>query len=801
MLMAAMKKAVLLAGVSGGVALADSGSELMTYRLAERAGRRVIERSDGRVIPWACYSACSERSFDAWQRKQRGFLEAGVHLYQVGTWRRPGEFWRNPFFSLDGKPVVEPNGPINLDEQAQWLIEQDPEATFLVRFSVQPDPTWRDAHLDQFPVIGADADGKPTHAVNASLASDAYMEGIDRLIRDTVAWSERQSWRNRIAGYTIYPYGEGFTELAIAGGLFETSAPMAEKFRAFVADRYDSDEALREAWRDEGATLAAVTIPTREEWRRKREQHGLMHWPDPAMTVRERDYFLLQRELFHRYCRTMFTAMREATAARPVIKGYDLLKQGIQGWMHDAGFFAAWEPGMMDAAGSMHLAGGAFDTAALLDDPGLDMLVTPAMYFNRAMGYGWEPEGLTDSLTLRGKVNFTEADMRTWVNRDWDGRKQPGPIPDAGVFLDPAEMSAGFDRTLAAALSRNQMFYYMSVCGASWWFDDPVITDKVRQQREVIQKTSDWSWQETEHAICLVVDDAAGLHEDFSSGFQNLAVFRQIMEGVALCGVPYRIHLLSDLAHDDFPGYRCYLFPNLFKVDDSVMELLRRRVFRDGQVAIFGPGTGITDGQRLSAEGTERILGVPMELVGKSCSRRTIFQDHGHPISRKLPTATFGDSHAFGPLLVPAVQRFAESDRAVSLGATFFYYGIDRPGLFVVDHGKGGRGRGDAGERGDGDYAVVFTSSVPLPPGLLRECCRYAGCNIWSEENVVVHASADTVGFHTARSGTQTIRLPGKYDVADAITGEMLFRDADIFSVEVSAPATRVFRLEKSGRE
>ncbi len=76
-----------------------------------------------------------------------------------------------------------------------------------------------------------------------------------------------------------------------------------------------------------------------------------------------------------------------------------------------------------------------------------------------------------------------------------------------------------------------------------------------------------------------------------------------------------------------------------------------------------------------------------MELVGKSCSRRTIFQDHGHPISRTLETSTFGDSYAFGPLLVLAVQRFDASHRAVSLGAKFLYYELDRPGLFVVDQG------------------------------------------------------------------------------------------------------------------
>jgi hypothetical protein len=791
-----MKAAAIVAGVAGSVmTFAEDGQGPLSYRLASREGRQVIECSDGRLIPWACYSSCSERSFETWQQKQRGFLEAGVHLYQIGIWRWPGEFWRNPFFSLDGKPVIEPNGPINLNEQAEWLIEQDPEAVFLVRFSVQPDPRWREQCIDQFPVIGMGADEEPAHAVNASLASDTYIEGIDRLIRDTVAWSERQSWRGRIAGYTIYPYGEGFTELSITGELFEVSAPMTEKFRAFVGRTYDSDEALREAWDDPDVTREGVTVPSMDAWTRKRERLGLMHWPEPSRVGRERDYFLLQRELFVRYCRTLFTALGEATADRPVVKGYDILKQGIQGWMHDAGFFGAWEPDMMDRAGSMHMASGTFDTATLLDDPGLDVLVTPAMYFNRAMGYGWEPEGLTDSLTLRGKANLTEADMRTWVNRDWEGREQSTPMPDAGVFLNAVEMSAGFDRTLATALSRNQMFYYMSVCGANWWFDDPVITNRIRDQRALIEASVGWPWQETTDAVCLVVDDAAGLYEDFSSGFQHLAVFRQIMEGLALCGLPYRIHLLCDLVRDDFPDYRCFLFPNLFRVDEPVLAMLRKQVFRDGKVAIFGPGTGITNGRELSAAGAEQVLGVPMELVDKSCSRRTIFQDHGHPISRNLETATFGDSHAFGPLLVPSVQRFDASHRAVSLGSTFLYYELDRPGLFVVDHGRGGAANEPSGVRGEDDYAVVFSAAVPLPPALLRECARYAGCHIWSEENAVISASSDFVGLHTTKSGEHVIHLPRVCNVLDPHTGEVLDAATDTIRLDLSAPATRLFRL------
>jgi hypothetical protein len=68
---------------------------------------------------------------------------------------------------------------------------------------------------------------------------------------------------------------------------------MIEKFRTFVGRTYVSDEALREAWDDPDVAREGVAVPSMDEWRRKRERHGLMHWPEPSLVGREPDYFLL----------------------------------------------------------------------------------------------------------------------------------------------------------------------------------------------------------------------------------------------------------------------------------------------------------------------------------------------------------------------------------------------------------------------------------------------------------------------------------------------------------------------------
>lgn len=791
--------------------LAGEGAPI-SYRLGERDGRRVIESSEGQVIPWMSYSLGEDTSLEDWQEKHVVFLESGVSLYQLCLWQIPGGgHFISPFFSMDGTSVTEPSERITWPEQVEFLLARDPEARFMMRFGISTHPEWRKENLDQFqtllPGTGAAKDG---HSILGSLASDLYLERTLQMIRDTVSWCERQPWRNRIVGYSIFPYGEGTTENALFGAMFDNSPVMNQAFREFLRDKYSADDALRQAWGDDLITFETATVPTLDEWRRKKAERNILHWPEPDHVRRERDYFELQKRLFHRFWSRVFDTMLEATAERPVIKGYDILKQHMQGWLHDADFDAKWAPDTLDSYAHVLLASGSLGAAPLLDHPGLDLLQTPGMYYNRAMGYAWEAEGLSDSLLLRGKLNFMEADMRTWVRRTWRGRAMAPEqqIADAGVFMTPDEMRAGFNRTHAWALTRNQMYYFASVCGANWWYHEPPITDHIAD----LAKTPSWSgeipWGNTREVICLVIDDESALHEDFSSGFQYLAVYRQIEEGLALSGVPYRIHLLSDLTLEDFPEYRTYLFPNLFKIDADTEALLRRRVLRNGNVAIFGPGTGITDGETLSPVAASRIFGVEMELLPKRVSRRVILQDHGHPISARLDTTTFGDTYSYGPLLVPAAQRLEPApDKAVTdgvlaptrvtpLGAGFYHYFFDRPGPFAADFGRGGSGSGEPGNRTPDDYTVIFVPTVPIPPEFLRECARYAGGHIWVDRNAVVYAAADMVALHVGGAGTYVLNLPRPAVVTELFSGRLSTETRDVIHIEAEGPLTRIYSLE-----
>ncbi len=184
-------------------------------------------------------------------------------------------------------------------------------------------------------------------------------------------------------------------------------------------------------------------------------------------------------------------------------------------------------------------------------------------------------------------------------------------------------------------------------------------------------------------------------------------------------------------------NFKTWVFPNLFKIDDEVMDMLRSKVLRDGNVAIFGPASGITDGICISADGATRLLNVPMEIVPRTVGRRVLIQDSGHPITRELQAnQTYGDSLKYGPVIVPG-KWAVENSGGAGLGFASAGWYINRTGLFVKEEGLGAAGNGKAGDRGGDDYAVIWSIAMPMPANLLRSAARYAGSNIWCEENDV----------------------------------------------------------------
>ena len=701
---------------------------------------------------------------EAWRARHRYFIDSGVHTFFIlpVSWpsgRDPGRFWTG-----DGEyPDCSPNTDLYcLDRQAEALIAMDPDVRLVVRFG-DPFPTrWFEDNPGHV-AVGEHGEGTQRRA---SMASDKALEDLCRFIERLVAYCIDQPWAERIIAFTCYPYGEGTTLLTIAGTMFDLSPVMQQAFRRWVRERYRDEPSLRQAWADPGATFDGVCVPTDTEWRQAKDE--IFHWTEGNQLRRERDYWLLQRHLWVRWYRTVVRRVRAAMGNRTAPFGIDFGKTPMLGWQIRLSFDGEGPAGeFIDTL----LGSGHIDIGEVLDEPGLDFLCTPADYTARTVGYGFEPEGLADSMRIRGKAMLCENDCRTFV---------PGEDHTQGAFRDTAEVRAGMLRNAAWSLSRGALDDWM-IAGGSY-FDDPLVQEHgIRVVRRLLDAAPFWPHRETENAIAMIIDDSSPLEEDGTSGYQNQAVIWQRVLGLAHCGIPYRIYLWSDLSRDAMPDYRCYLFPNLFRLDEERLTLLRRKVFRDGRMAVFGPSTGITDGSRLSADWASRLLGVDMELVRAAPCRRVVVGG-AHPVATALPASTtYGDSLPYGPVLIPARGAVEQAGGAV-LGMATTFWQINRPGLFLRDVRQDDEPR----------YSVAWSVAAPLPANLLRELARHGGCHVWCEEDDVVLASDTVAAVHSVKPGPRVLKLPGARTTWDLLTGACL-GTRDEIHMDMASPDTRLF--------
>ncbi|MHB9130289.1 MAG: alpha-amylase family protein [Armatimonadota bacterium] len=704
------------------------------------------------------------------------FAPHKMGVYYISPPVLPSDFFGTQFWvgdQVSNQLLVEikhANGFRSIDDTVELALKDDPGAYIIVRFGTYEPASWKKIHPEQYFV---DDNGKTGSA--PSLASDVYFETAAKFCTALIQYCESRPWANRVIGYANFYRTEGVHEPSIGGELFDHSPLMTARWRRYLKAKYQTDEALRAAYNDKTISLETIEVPKDKLHGATPDVSKLLFWQGAKDNQPLRDYLLLQRDLFHQRSKQLFAGMK-AGATQPKLLIYDAMKQTMQGW-NCGDFFTGdasrnlAEPELMTASGSMNV-------ADLFDEPGFDGLITPHDYQARGVGGIFEPEGIVDSMILRGKVFVAEMDTRTY----------PDKYNGYGKAKDDREVAAITWRNLATALTRGFGFYWMDL-SADWFSNEP-IQQLIGRQVQVVKESVNWE-HDTVPGIAMIIDDQAALETNGDGNYALDAVMWEQKMGLARCGVPYRIYLLDDLKLSNFPKHRVFYFPNLFKVDDERLALLKEKVFRDGNVVVWGPGSGISDGVKIGPESAEKLTGFKLAVpFNVNYSRRTLLSNFDHPITKGLDADTvIGSPLSYGPILFP--------QDGTALGLAWTKQGRNETGLAVKEFGKGARGvYAGKDPLGTGDYASVFTTAVPLPAPLWRNLARYAGAHVYSESGDVLLADKSIVALHSLQSGEKRIALPGTYAVYDVITGKLMAKRAKEIKFTLQGPETRVFRLE-----
>ncbi len=728
-------------------------------RVTPYFGKPVIE-IDGEPIVFTAYSPTKRPELFFIQTQR--FLDLPTRVFFINVPRaqtEEGDYTATPFWVGDqiSQAPLLPTVTPSLEEQAQFILDARPDALLFVRFCNDEPASWRDLHQDQ---LFTDETGKP-HAC-PSLASPLYRAHFAAYVAAVIRHCEQQPWSERLIGYWTGMRMEGTHAPLADGHLIDHSAVFADAWRDYLRAVYAEDAALREAWGDDTVSLDRPPLPRdslRGEVRDVVASPFFQAGPDNAPL---RDYLKCCRVLFGRQVTAIGEAHRTGTDRQRVFV-IDALKQPMQGW-DNRSFFEegrSWPVCYHDMlAGSGHT-----DAAALLDTQGIDGLITPHDYQARGLGGIYEPEGAADTCVLRNKLFLCEMDTRSFTGSD-------GPV--FGSAKDVAEFEAITWRNVAASITRGIHSYYMDV--HTDWFADPAFAPIIRRQMQVMEESLSWEHRDVP-GIAVILDDTAVYETNGNGAFANEAIMWQVRDGLAHCGVPYRIYLLDDLALDMLPDHRVFYFPNLFRIDEARRAMLHKHVLGRGRVVVWGPGTAISDGRTLSADHAAALTGFNFTLREGNLQRRTLICDFDHPLTSGLTgSGTLGGPIAFGPVLFPTDGH--------ALGYAWTTLGRNLTGLAV-------KTLGDA----DALWHSVFTTTVPLPPAFWRGAAELGGAHVYCHNDGVVMADHACVALHTAAPGPHAVQVPGSPTVTDLVTGEPIPTDAGRIHFDAPGPLTRVFRL------
>ena len=239
-------------------------------------------------------------------------------------------------------------------------------------------------------------------------------------------------------------------------------------------------------------------------------------------------------------------------------------------------------------------------------------------------------------------------------------------------------------------------------------------------------------------------------------------------------GAPWDFCLLDDIADPRLPDYKLYVFLNAFYVEPARRTAIQAKLARNGATALFlyAPGYLGPDGESLAD--MQALTGIRIARDDRE-GRPQIVLEPGDPLAQGLAAQQpWGDAR-----LTVAPVFYADDPEARIAGRLVE---SRRPGL-VVKKAAG--------------WTSIYSSAMPLAPGLMRNIARSAGVHVWLETDDALYTDGQYAGVHAAADGVKTLHLPGKFNVIDVLSEKRLATDAHAVSIPMKRAETVLLRLEK----
>jgi len=627
---------------------------------------------------------------------------------------------------------------------------------------------WNRKHEDQLPLL---SNGDRLRI--PSLASERWLEDSCNALTRFVQYWQNSSYAGHIIGYNLIQWSNEWHTPTTRNHppLDDYSQPMLEKFRQWLRNHYQNDQALlRKSWKDLSVSFSNATIPAEEK---RLQQQGLLNgFADKDSQVT--DYLRCFRDVRTNFIIRQCQAVKEASA-EPTLTCLSRLGE-----------------------------------KEMLESPWVDVHHGPYHYRDRKIAHisGYAKA----TYWVRNKLHIDQIDTGTHVMPKTGGQGLgvgsiwPGPFrltntPEESLQI--LKRDVAFSIALNGTLYWNEggpgwMFPILSHGVTTWgkfWYDTPEIKNLIKQLKQVVDENQ-LCVAKSVTQVAVITSDEMGNYLPANSHLERL--FNRIsssMTMIALSGVPYDAYSLEDFEQIK-SSYKVYIFPNALFVPQGLRKTITSKLAADKATAVWLYGPGYADEYKADLNMMKELTGFEFNMEEKPSLVQVDFTTRSHRLLQGLSDVDgFGSARIYptnvSDVSLTEVGPFLDTE-AIELPATFW---CNSAGVDVLGHLKGSNKPGIALKNHQGFRSIWMAAPQP-PMQLLRNIFEQAGVHVYSNNGDQVFINSRFAGLYAITSGEKEVVLPRNMKVREALDGEIVAQNTSRIRFTARAGDTHLYVLE-----